>query len=118
MMMADNVLFIGWNRSVAGQELKALALFGGAQEYFTRLQSEGKIESFESVVLNVHGGDLNGFTLIRGDAQKLFEVQNEDEWLDLVVEVNMCVEGFGIVSGLIGEGLQNQMARNARILGG
>jgi hypothetical protein len=30
----------------------------------------------------------------------------------------MCVEGFGIVSGLIGEGLQNQMARNARILGG
>ena len=116
--MADNVLFVGWNRSVAGQEQKGLALFGRTLEYYTRLQSEGKIESFESVVLNVHGGDLNGFTLIRGDAQKLFEVQNEDEWLDLVVEVNICVGGFGIVSGFIGEGLQNNMARMARIVGG
>ena len=116
--MADSVLFIGWNRALAGQELKALALFGGAQEYFTRLQSEGKIESFESVTLNVHGGDLNGFTLIRGDAQKLFEIQNEEEWLDLITEVNIYLQGFGIVPGYIGEGLQNNMARMARILGG
>jgi hypothetical protein len=118
MMMADNVLFVGWNRSVAGQEQKTLALFGRVLEYYTRLQSEGKIESFESVVLNVHGGDLNGFILIRGDAQKLFEIQNEEEWLDLLVEANICLVGVGVVPGYIGERLQNQMARMARILGG
>ena len=116
--MADNVLFIGWNRSVAGQEQKALAIFGRTLEYYTRLQSEGKIESFETVILNVHGGDLNGFILIRGDAQKLFEVQNEDEWLDSVTELTICLEGFGVVPGYIGEGVQNLMARRARILGG
>lgn len=116
--MADSVLFIGWNRAVAGQEQKALALLGKGQEYFARLQSEGKIESFETVVLNVHGGDLNGFILIRGEAQKLFEIQNEDEWLDLLTEANICLQGVGVVPGYIGEGLQNQMARMARILGG
>lgn len=116
--MADNVLFGGWNRIVTGQDQKALALFGRAQEYYAKLQSEGKIESFESVILNAHGGDLNGFTLIRGDAQKLFEIQNEDEWLDLVIEAIICLEGFGVVPGYIGEGLQNIMARSARIRGG
>lgn len=116
--MADNVLFVGWNRAVAGQEQKSLALFGRTLEYYTKLQSQGKIESFETVILNVHGGDLNGFVLVRGDAQKLFEIQNEDEWLDLLTEANICLQGVGVVPGYIGEGLQNQMARMARILGG
>ncbi len=116
--MADNVLFVGWNRGVAGQEQRGLSLFGRVLEYYTRLQSEGKIESFEPVTLTPHGGDLNGFILIRGDAQKLFEIQNEDEWLDQLTEGNLCLVGVGVVPGYIGEGLQNNVARLTRILGG
>jgi len=116
--MADNVLFIGWNRPLSGQELKAIELFGKAQEYFARLQSEGKIESFETVILTAHGGDLNGFSLLRGEAQKLFDIQNEEEWLDILTGVNIHVEGVGVVPGYIGGGIPAYMARRVRILGG
>jgi hypothetical protein len=33
-MAADNVLFIGWNRAIAGREKTALELFRSALGYF------------------------------------------------------------------------------------
>jgi hypothetical protein len=115
--MADSVIFIGWNRAVAGKEQEAIGLFSRSLEYYGKLQSEGRIESFEAVGLNPHGGDLNGFVLIRGDAEKLFQIQQEDQWLDFTVEGSICVEGLGAITGYTGEGMQNQMARRLRILG-
>jgi len=73
--MANNVLFIGWNRAVAGREQKALEVFAKSMEYYTKLQTDGRIESFEPVILGVHGGDLNGFILLRGDAEKLDQIR-------------------------------------------
>ena len=66
--MANSALFVGWNRSVAGREQQAMNLFMSVTEYYNQLQNAGKIESFEPVILANHGGDLNGFVLIRGDA--------------------------------------------------
>jgi hypothetical protein len=64
--MAESVLFIGWNRSSVGREQQALALFMKSMEYYTKLQSDDRIESFYSVILENHSGDLNGFVLIKG----------------------------------------------------
>jgi hypothetical protein len=40
-------------------------------EYYGRLQQQGEIDSFEPFGLEPHGGDLNGFLLVRGDRDKL-----------------------------------------------
>ena len=103
--MADSALFIGWNRSVAGREQQAMNLFMNVMEYYGQLQGEGRIESFEPVILAAHGGDLNGFVLIRGDEAKLDEIRREEAFLNNVIEANFCLEGFGVIPGYIGDGV-------------
>ena len=103
--MANSELFIGWNRSVAGREQQAMGLFMKVMEYYGKLQNDGKIESFEPIVLSNHGGDLNGFVLIRGDAAKLDEVRREDTFRNFSIEANFCLENFGVIDGYIGDGI-------------
>ena len=105
--MADSALFIGWKRSVAGREKQAMTLFMNVMEYYGKLQNESRIESFEPVLLGAHGGDLNGFVLIRGDEVKLDEIRREETFLNNVIEANFCLEGFGVVPAYIGDGLSN-----------
>ena len=114
--MADNVLFLGWNRVVAGREQQAMKLWQKFMEFNTGLQSEGKIESFEPVILAAHGGDLNGFIMIRGDAEKLAKVRADDVFGDLAIEANYCLDKFGIVVGFIGDGINDQLSRWSKLL--
>ncbi len=72
--MAEFGLFIGWGEPRAGKEAAAGKVFGEAAAHYTALQAAGEIESFETVVLGAHGGDLNGFFLLRGDPEKLLRV--------------------------------------------
>ena len=114
--MADRILFLGWNRSVAGRVQQALQLFQKAMEFYGGLQADGRIESFEPVVLAAHGGDLNGFTLLRGEAEKLDEVRRDDTFVNLTIEANYCLEGFGIVPGYIGEGITDAFSRWSKLI--
>ncbi len=112
--MADSALFMGWNRSVAGREQQAMKLFMNVMEYYGQLQNEGRIESFEPVILAAHGGDLNGFILIRGDAAKLDEIRREETFLNNVIEANFCLEGFGVIPGYIGDGVNTVFSQWAK----
>jgi len=109
--MAKSVLFIGWNRSITGREQQANQLFQKSMEYYGALQTDGRIESFEPVILAAHGGDLNGFVLIKGEVKKLNEIQGDDTFKDLSIEANYCLGGFGIISGYIGDGLTDVFSR-------
>jgi hypothetical protein len=114
--MADSVLFVGWNRAVPGREQQALDLFGKAMEYYGQLQADGKIESFEPVMLVQHGGDLNGFVLIKGDRKKLGEVQREETFINYSIEAGYCLQGFGIVSGVIGDRLTETFTKWSELI--
>ena len=116
--MADRVLFIGWNRPVAGREQQAMQLFQKTVEFYGKLLAGGRIESFEPVLLAAHGGDLNGFFLLKGEAEKLGEVQRDETFLDLTIEAGYCLEGVGIVPGFIGEGVTDFLSRWSKLLGG
>ena len=115
--MADRVLFIGWNRPVAGREKQAMQLFQKAVEYYSRLKTAGKIESFESVILTGHGGDLNGFIILRGDAKKLAEVREEDTFFEFTIEAGYCLDGFGIVPGFVAEGVTKTLSQWSKFIG-
>jgi hypothetical protein len=113
--MANAVIFLGWNRPSVGREQQAMQVFQKSLEFYGKLQTEGRIESFEPVILSAHGGDLNGFFLLRGDAEKLSEIRRDEMFVDLVLEAEYCVDGFGHVDGYIGEGLDDVISRWAKL---
>ena len=109
--MANRILFIGWNRVVAGREQQGMNLWQKAMEYYEGLKSGGRIESYEPVLLSAHGGDLNGFIILRGDAEKLAGVREDNIFMDLASEAEYCLDGFGIVGGYIGDSIRDNLTR-------
>ena len=107
--MADAGLFIGWGEVVRGRETEALELFNETLGYYGRLQEEGSIESFEPVFLEPHGGDLSGFILIRGDAEKLASLRVSEEFTRFSLRAGLIVNNFGVVGADLAERLQRQM---------
>jgi hypothetical protein len=104
--MANAALFVGWDHPIAGRDQKALRVFSETTKFYAQLQQRGEIESFEAVNLEPHGGDLNGFILIRGDREKLNRLRYSEEFVRLNNRANLVVTGFGVVYGFIGEDLQ------------
>ncbi len=107
--MADAGLFVGWGEVVRGRESDAVELFNETLGYYKRLQEEGTIDSFEPVFLEPHGGDLNGFILVRGDAEKLAALRVSDEFTQYSLRATLVVNGFGVVGADMAERLQRQM---------
>jgi hypothetical protein len=110
-MAATSVIFVGWNRPHTGRETEALESFTEFLGYLGEQQGQGKIESFEPVLLSAHGGDMNGFVVVRGDRARLDEMRRSERFLDQVTRASILVAGFGVVDGWIGEGLRAQMER-------
>lgn len=109
--MTGDTLFVGWGPVVRGRELKALEVFGESMEYYGKLQQEGSIESFETVLLTPHGGDLAGFVLLRGERSKLDQVNSSDEFQRLTARAGMIVDKVGVVSAFTGDALATAMGR-------
>jgi hypothetical protein len=108
--MADSGLFIGFGLPVRGRERQAIKAFNESFEYYSRLQQQGEIESFELVLLEPHGGELGGFALLRGDQDKLARVRGSEEFERLTAQALLVVENLGIVGAALGERLMSQMS--------
>ena len=108
--MATDVILLGWNRVVPGREALAAEHFQEVLGYLGGLQQAGGIESFEPVLLGAHGGDLNGFFLIRGDAAQISALAATEEWLAHVTRCGLNLDGLGAVRGVTGEGVMAWMA--------
>jgi hypothetical protein len=108
--MADSGLFVGFGLPVRGRERQAIKVFNEAFEYYSRLQQDGEIESFEPVLLEPHGGELGGFFLLRGDKDTLARVRGSEEFERLTARAQLITENLGIVSALLGERLMSEMS--------
>ncbi|MET0824229.1 MAG: hypothetical protein ABWZ18_00155 [Solirubrobacterales bacterium] len=103
--MADAGLFIGWGQVVRGREKRALEVFNESVEYWGGLQGDGKIESFEVVLLTPHGGDLAGFALLRGSADQINALRVDEEFERRITRADLIIENQGVVDAALGEGL-------------
>ncbi len=101
--MADSGLLIGWNRVVAGRETHAVELWSEMLMYFRKLHAEGMITSWEPVMLGAHGGQLNGFVLVRAPQGQIDRLRNSDEFLLLNVRANKTLDGFSVVRAHFGD---------------
>jgi hypothetical protein len=109
--MADDALFLGWGQVVRGRESKAVEVFNESIEYYGKLQQEGKLESFEPWFLTPHGGDLDGFILLRGERAQLDEILRSPEFESLQARVGMIVDRVGVVPAATGESLARLMGQ-------
>lgn len=108
-MVESNLIFIGWNKAEVGRESKAHEHFGEFIGWCTELQSKGNIESFEPCILQAHGGDMNGFVVLRGQPAKLDDLVKSEQWIQHVMRGNLNLSGFGAVRGYAGNTLQTMM---------
>jgi hypothetical protein len=114
--MSSNVVFFGWNHPIPGREAISGAHFQEYMQYLGGLQQAGTIQSFEAVLLDPHGGDLNGFALIRGEPAKLDALLASDVWVTHLTRAGLHLEGVGMIRGATGELVMERMALWAKLI--
>jgi hypothetical protein len=105
-----NMILFGWNRSIHGREKVSAQHFEEFVKYLGGLQQKGTIQTFDVVFLDAHGGDLNGFFLIRGDSAKLDALISTPEWITHIARASLHLEGCGVVRGVTGNEIPGRMA--------
>jgi hypothetical protein len=108
--MASNTILFGWNRSIPGREKISAQHFEDFVKYLGGLQQKGAIQGFEIVFLDTHGGDLNGFFLLKGEPAKLDALISTTEWVTHITRASMHLEGSGVVRGQTGDAVMERMA--------
>jgi hypothetical protein len=107
--MADRILFVGWGATIAGREERALEVFNEAVGFYGRCQQEGRIESFDVILLEPHGGGLSGYMELHGTAAQLAQLREDEEFQRLMADAGLIVEELGLVGGFANEGVAQQM---------
>jgi hypothetical protein len=115
--MADAGLFVGWGEVVRGREAEAVETFNATMEYFSSLEGEGVIESIEPVFLEPHGGDLQGFFFLRGDAEKLASLRVDPDFQAAVIRAGLVVDNVGVVGASMGARLERLMGSYVEQIG-
>ena len=79
-------------------------------KYLGGLQQKSAIQAFDVVFLDVHGGDLNGFFLIKGESDKLDALVSTTEWITHIIRASLHLEGSGVIRGVTGDEIMKRMA--------
>ena len=108
--MADAGLFIGWGEVVRGREERALEVFNETIELYGALQSDGRIEDFEVALLDPHGGELQGYVMLRGSEEQIDSVRRSEDFQRVMTKASLVVNDLGIIGASIGEGLGRAIA--------
>ena len=107
--MDRNVIFFAWNRAIPGREEISGAHFDEFVEYLATQARSGVIQGFDVVFLDPHGGDLNGFFLVRGDSGSLDALTATTEWAEHMTRATLHLEGSGAVRGSTGDSASARM---------
>ena len=108
--MGSNMILFGWNRSIPGREKVSAQHFDEFMKYLGGLQQKGTIQTFDAVFLDAHGGDLNGFFLIKGESGKLDALVSTSDWITHMTRAILHLEGAGFIRGVTGDGIAQRMA--------
>jgi hypothetical protein len=107
-MAANAVLFIGWGQPVRGRERQALKVLRDAATLWDEHDKTDRLEHWDGVFLDPHGGDLHGFFLLHGVEQDLDAIRRSEAMVELMQRASLIVDGFGVVAGKTGEEFVNK----------
>ncbi len=106
--MADRMLFIAWAESVPGREERGLEVFNDALGFYGRCQQEGRIESFD-VVLLAPNPDLSGYIELHGSPDQLTALREDLEYRRILTEATTVVAGMRVIEGSTNQGIAEEM---------
>ncbi len=106
--MADRMLLISWGSTVRGQESRAVEVFNEALGILGRMQQDGRIDSFDVSLLSPNG-DMDGFIMIRGSAQQIADLREDEEFQRNTLDAQLAVDGIRHLDGYTNEGIAPQM---------
>jgi hypothetical protein len=114
--MAERVLFIGWGETVAGREERGLEVFNEALGLYGRMQQEGKIESFNTVLLDSNT-TIDGYIELRGSAQQIAACRLDGEFRRVMYDASLVTRDLCIVDGACDKGVEKEVARYQEAVG-
>lgn len=115
-MNDDAVLLLGYDRPIPGREENASNLIDELFAFLEQQKSTKNLDTYDAISLNVYGGDLNGFVLIRGKRGKLDELRACDEFDELMVKAHMLMTGVRVITGVHGELVRGRRMERIRTL--
>jgi hypothetical protein len=103
--MTSGTLFVGFGSIIPGREKMASQVLGEAMHYLEGLRAEGAIASFDVVLLEPHGGELDGFVLVKGDKATLAQLRVSEAFVNVIVGVQLVHTRVGVVGAYSGSDL-------------
>ena len=105
--MEKGALFVGWGSIITGREKTAAQVLNEAMKYLQTLQNDGKLDALDVVLLEPHGGDLEGFVLVKGDKEFLAKLRVEEEFVKIIVGAQLVHIKVGVVWAYSGREMQS-----------
>ena len=106
--MAERVLFISWGENIAGREERGLEVFTEALGLYGRMQQDGRIESFDVVLLDPNG-DLGGYIELHGSHDQLDAIQQDEDYRRVLYDASLVVEDLRGVEGFTNEAISREV---------
>jgi hypothetical protein len=106
--MADRVLFISWGEVVRGREIAALENFNETIGLYGQAQQDGRIESFDVVLLDP-SIDLAGYMQVHGSAEQLTELKASEDFRRNLAAGSLIVDNLKMADGYTNEGIAREM---------
>lgn len=106
--MADRMLFISWGTPVRGLEDRALEVFNDALGMLGRMQQDGRVESFD-VVLLAPNADIDGYIAVHGSAEQIDALRQDDEFMGSTADATIVVDRLRHIEGYANEGVARQI---------
>lgn len=107
--MADRMLFISWRTPVRGREERGLEVFNEAIGLYGRMQQEGRIESFDVVLLGPNAA-LGGYIELFGSSEQLAAVRESADYRRILADAGLVVDDLCQADGFANEGVAQQLA--------
>ncbi len=107
--MDRNTIFFAWNRSIPGRETISGEHFEEFVAYLGGQAQSGTIQGFDVVLLDPHGGDMNGFFLIRGESESLDALMATTAWTEHMTRASIHLQGSGAIRGVSGDLVMKRM---------
>ncbi|MFV1998738.1 MAG: hypothetical protein ACC654_00085 [Acidimicrobiia bacterium] len=109
--MMDSAIVFTYTRAAVGRESKALEVYTECMAFFGTASHDGRCGE----LINVMTSGGNSLIIIPGEHEALSELVRSDEFQDIYMRAVFAVPDIGYQLGSYGQGVQDAMARWARV---
>lgn len=107
---------ISWGKMVPGREQRALDLFAEVMTYFGKKVANEELSYFEPFLVRTADLEIEtGFIIIKGPAEKVARMVEEDEYRTYLDMGFYLLQHFRVDTLLVGDALLGQIALSSKV---